>query len=224
MRLHAGLLVVFVAGLVTDVGGQGRPDLDLTQVIREPATESKGQPRGGIIMGEPGVVRGGVTSGEPRSLPLTVRLLSVDPQACSWGQQLTYDIELRNTGDRALALPWSVRREDLRAGDERGLFRVATLSLWLVGPRVTSRALLGSVESLYGSPEAPQTMRALLPGQAVTIRATSRCSANEIASALRKGDTMPLSVRAGVHLSHDPSALGVTATSTETLPLTVSRP
>lgn len=222
MRSVTWVLLIVVGGVV-HMSAQRAPDLDLTQVSRPPVTEARGVARGGVIVGESGVVRGGTFSGAVRSSPIAVRLLSVEPKACSWLDSITYDVELRNISSGEVVLPWSVDRRDMGGRSEQpNRFPRASLFLWVV----PNRAGFGSAETLYGSPEIVGTTKVLAPGEAVVIRGTSRCQITDasLARSVGKGQSLSVQLAANVQLQSDPDYGAVTTTSTDAVTLIISRP
>jgi hypothetical protein len=218
MRLITCIFVTLSAVTVS-IGAAQQPDLDLSQVRRPPSpSQGRGAARGGL--GEPGVIRGGISS-STAPVPISVRLLTVQPQGCSWLEPLTYDIQLQNISSRDLLLPWSINRQDLgkpTAGAEA--FVRLTISL-----HVPRSAAIGTVEVLYGSADVPGSTRIIAPGETLVIRATSRCHLfdAEVARTLRKGASTSFQVIASVGLQRDPAFAGILATSSNSGTLTISR-
>lgn len=160
----------FVGGLFAIVlaqsapAAQQRPDLDLSTISRPDVGDREGSVRGGMAP-------------ELTGVSLAARLIAVEPSECTWHDPITYDLELQNRGKAAVSLPWSVDPRDHEAGSEAGILHKALISL---GARVYGReARVGTTEGLFGSPYVQRSVRRLLPGERLVIRATSRCHVDD---------------------------------------------
>lgn len=153
--------------------------------------------------------------------PITVRLVRLEPASCSWDDLVTYDVELRNDGKRAIALPWSAFPTDSPQADESPtVFPFVGLSL-AVGQNLEGR--LGSWELLYGDRREPGSFRRLAPGASVTIRAATLCQLEGRAGRLiAPGGEMAVKVFVRVNVKRSSDELGAFTTSNG-LPLTISR-
>lgn len=151
--------------LVPVACGQGDNFLDLTKF--KPAKEEKLFASGG------GGVSGSYNTRSPK-LPLKITLLSLDRRSYRIGENLIFDVTIKNVGKDIVVIPWSPDRAQIRP-DEKGFppgYLDATLSLAITDRVLGEQIIYGPL--LYGSELVPSSLRKLLPGQTVRIRAPSR--------------------------------------------------
>ena len=119
--------------------------------------------------------RGPIRSSRPifYDSPVSVRLVRIDPIECSWDEEVTYDVEVRNIGRQAITLPWSAfPPRSQPSGESRNVFPFMVLSL---GVGEGMGGSLGWVEMLQGSPDEPGSFRRLPPDATVVIRSSTPC-------------------------------------------------
>lgn len=164
------VLVLFVAH-AAPVMSQAQPSLDLTQKLSEPtvSTASTAEDlRGGMA--------GAAGGHDVARLPLAVALLEIEPPSCALDGHFVIDVEVRNTGQVAFALPWSPT--PITGPDQAGVIE-ARLSLWIQTPEGGRTQLVGSGHTLYGSSQRGGTLRMLAPREAVVIRAPGICGISD---------------------------------------------
>jgi hypothetical protein len=206
------LSVVFFLVCVTFVRAQRSPDLDTRFISRAPESP---QTQGGS-----GRVEGGFSSGS-QAVPFGVRLLAIEPSSCSWGEEVTYDIELSNIGKSAVMLPWDVNKPTAPS-DSRSqtVFTTMMVTLMLADK---SYATLGAVEALYGDLGNALTLRRVAPGASVVIRLPTKCVVYDDRFQRSIGPSGSLlRVFAEVHLGPRDRQMTVVAKSNE-MEVTVSR-
>lgn len=157
-------LLFLLAGSSAD--GQRNPDLD-TRSLPKPATPESGPQR---------VLNRTVVGPFQGAVPVSVRLLAIQPAVCGWGEAITYDVELRNDGPSRLLLPWTLIEPQTPSSTFRPTeFSTIQVSLHLTDDR---DAMLGNTESLYGSAEEPLTVCRVQPGESVVLRLPATCTIN----------------------------------------------
>lgn len=230
--IHDGQRSIRVTGLALflltvssgDALGQRQADIDLTIVARPQPPDGPTRREGDLEIGEPVRFTRAVVPGLTRlSASVVATLLAIEPATCVLGDALSYLVELRNTSNQVLFLPWSVDyRDESREVSDIPLSGFSRLTLVLL--RGSDGSLLGSGETLYGSERLPYTVRRVEAGATVAVRAGGRCEL-KAARALSIEPGESLEERARVFLSLDPNAstTGVSASS-NTLPLTIIRP
>lgn len=155
--------------------------------------------------------------------PIAVRLLADAPLACVLHEPLVYDVELRNTTQETITLPWSgVPSTQPPQAPSPTAFREMTLSLKALG---IAAGFLGEVEVLYGNASESFSVRQLLPGATVSIRVETPCRFSNSAAAAAVVETggVSASVVASVRVLFVPQDGGAIVTS-EPVAIEVSRP
>lgn len=194
-----------------------QPVLDLTQRPAAVAEVERPAVRG-VVPGTPEVVAGG-TAGERRpdvGLSVTLKL---DQTIYRWEEPFFYELELVNTSDVSILVPWSLdhpenptpETEARDAGYRKmrvSLNVVVGDSLWLIAD---------TPERIIGFTSQPNSVRAMKPGDRVVIRGKGRwrlLSETPAANALAAQLPQDVSVRATVALSDRPTIPGPQTSST----------
>jgi hypothetical protein len=186
-----------------------QPDLDL-RFLPRPA-----EPTGPVGVGP------SIQTNYPS--PVDVSLLSVSTTACERDEEVVYDVELRNRSSTTIMLPWTlippeVPPSSTAASTYLGLRLFLQIDEPLGG-------FLGHGYALHGNPvQAAVTLRAVPPGGAVVLRASTPClPLNSRANvALAKGEAVNLKVAAAVYVLRKPSEVGAHVVS-KPVELTVTR-
>lgn len=175
---------------------QGPEVLDLTVLPRPSVTTIPTQPAsGGIVVGKTEGVYGALVEGTKHELPVAL-VLTVTPAECRYGEEIVYEVRVRNTGEAALRLPWHVdsnrfagRDTDVSSADIE-----ARLVVTLAARGGQTGMLDGPPIRLYGSEGEPGSVRTLRPGHEVVIRAPAVCRAyGGVEDALVKNEATKLS-------------------------------
>lgn len=206
------LSVALCVTCVASATAQRAPDLDTRFIPR--AAESP-QTQGGS-----GRAEGGFSSGS-QAVPFDVRLLAIEPGSCSWGEEVTYDIELSNISKSAIMLPWDVNKPTTPSDSRsQAVFTTMMVTLMLADK---SYATLGAVEALYGDLGNALTFRRVAPGASVVIRLPTKCVVYDDRFQRSIGPRGALlRVFAEVHLGPRDRQMTVVAKSNE-MEVTVSR-
>ena len=106
-------------------------------------------------------------------LPLKITLLSLDKGSYQMGDEVIYDVVIRNVGQDIVVIPWSPDRDQVKPEEKTYPpgYVDATLSLVITDKVLGEQMIYGP--SLYGSEYVPSSLKKLRPGQAVRIRAPS---------------------------------------------------
>ena len=118
----------------------------------------------------PGMSVGGV-GGEPRPsgyrLPLTVELVSIDPQPIKLGNEFTVEVRLRNTSASAFFLPASQNAVAVLQHEGKGR-RTFSFKLIFEDPK-SGRKTLSFAASAVGSETAKDSLLRIAPGKEVRV-------------------------------------------------------
>lgn len=204
--------VVSALALTSTFAQVRTPDLDIT-ALDKPAEES------GPEKGESSVY--GTPSGSASTVegPLQVELLRVEPDSCTLGESISYDVALRNTGRVDILIPWSVDPRDEGTMAVR-FYPVLSLSLEFEEGR--ARGALNAYNVLYGNPYSSVTVRTLRPQESLVVRARGTC---EYAQGLEGGSKpmVALHVVSRVTLGYSRNRLGPTAVSRNSVSMIMTR-
>lgn len=197
--------------------------LDLTK--RASQTPTPGAVGHGWAHGVPPLSEGRV----PLALPLRIRILQVEPERgqFSLGDTLTCDVVLENISTKPITIPWSsgqvARPETEREAAVAG-YQDANLGFLVMDRGGRPHVLDGQL--IDGFASRPDTLRTLLPGEAVTIRAKVRLYLQEeghraIFSGLLSGTTADIRLVANFFFYPYSYSSG---NSENSLPLSLRRP
>jgi hypothetical protein len=205
------LTIALLAGLTATPPAYSQviPDLDTASLPR-PAEAVTNQP---VEVSAPVFMRG--------PSPIAIRLLGIT-EWCTWGGVVSFDVEVRNVSPAAITLPWSaIQPSGQVTPGSRYMFPLMTLSLG-VADELTG--LVGHVETLYGDPADPYTVRTLATGAAVVIRVSTTCtlSYSRLTSGLSPSWS-PIRVVAEVIVMRSASEMAALVSSSEAV-LNISRP
>lgn len=106
-------------------------------------------------------------------LPLEITLLRLDKHSYQMGDEVIYDVVIRNVGQDIVVTPWSPDRDQVKPEEKTYPpgYMDATLSLVIRDEVLGEQRIYGA--SVYGSQLVPSSLKKLRPGQAVRIRAPS---------------------------------------------------
>lgn len=160
------LLCLFIPGTVWGV--QQVATLDLTNArtrtrMFEPVTGSAGGT--------------GIGSGVAESLyrprqSLELTLTNVERTQQGGVKTLVYEIKLKNVADEAVRIPWDPSPRDIEPSPPKPYgYELASPGMMLLMPSGETKVL--EAPTIYGS-ESSNTLRALLPGEWVSIRAETK--------------------------------------------------
>jgi len=152
---------------------------------------------------------------------LRIRLVRVEPNACTYGDTLSYDVELSNVGRTPFRVPWSVDPRD-QGEATNGFYPVMSLSLEYQEGR--SRGVLDAGNLLFGNRFNALSTRTLPPKQTVVIRARAKCGEVGGTQASFAPASRQLKVIARIGLNYAESTLGPTSASSNSLELTLNWP
>lgn len=165
MRLRFVAIFCLSWFLIPEVKGQNNDFLDLTKV-RPPSEKKVSRTIGGGVSG----------SNDTRSpkLPLQITLISLNKHSYEMGEEMIYNVVIRNVGRDVVVIPWSPDRDQIKPEEMTYPPRYvdAILSLVITDEVLGEQMIYGP--SLYGSEHVPSSLKKLRPGQAVRIRAPSR--------------------------------------------------
>jgi hypothetical protein len=149
-----------------------------TELRYPPASPSdckKGTVCGGVF-GSTSVSDGAPDQRDPHKLG--VYLLRVTPTEINPSEPFQVEFKILNTGTAVIDLPVSANLADLQPKDESLAFDYFSLALVVRGEGETQRSdvpCFGFVE-LYGSPEHPESMMVLRPGEWIRVTANVKLS------------------------------------------------
>ena len=104
---------------------------------------------------------------------VTVTVVSLDKIRYRIGEEVTFEIKVLNSGKKTIIVPWTPHSGDLEPADAHSSYRyrVSTISLDFKDPQSREFSIF---ENLYGSPNVPDSLRELSPGQWFTVRGRKR--------------------------------------------------
>ncbi len=107
-------------------------------------------------------------------LPLQITLLSIDKASYQMGEEMIFDVVIKNVGQDVVVIPWSPYRDRVQPDDEThpAGYADANLGLVLSDKVVGEQVVFGPW--LYGSDRVPSSLKRLRPGKTVRIRAAGR--------------------------------------------------
>lgn len=138
--------------------------LDLTKV--KPPTSGK-------LFGGGDIVISASNDTPFQRLPLEITLLRLDKRSYQMGDEVIYDVVIRNVGQDIVVIPWSPDRDQVKPEEMTYPpgYVDATLSLSITDEVLGEQLIYGA--SVYGSEQVRSSLKKLRPGQAVRIRAPS---------------------------------------------------
>ena len=206
--------VTLCALAAISASAQRTPDLDMT-ILDRPAVDVNPDESSRSVVALPAL------DGRKIEDFLRIRLVSLEPSACVYGDSLSYELELSNEGRIALLLPWSVNpRDQGEAAD--GFYPIMSLSLEYQEGR--SRGVLDAGNLLFGDRFGTFSTRTLRPKQSVVIRAAGKCGEVGGTQASFAPASRRLKVTARIGLNYGESALGPTTVSNNSQELTLNWP
>jgi len=154
-----------VLGFAQEVGF-----LDVTAAV---ARERRREPKGGTGEGVGGGV--GDNAGKaPAKRPLRLTLRSVSATAVD----VYFEVEITNESAGSISIPWDPSPRDIEPEDPSVAYQylVTSLTLWVASQGKAAEFLESTL--LFGSAET-HTLKILLPGQSVRIRARAKLPAGQ---------------------------------------------
>lgn len=112
--------------------------------------------------------------GTERTAPLKVTLLSLDAESYQLGATVTYEVTLENVSHELQVIPWSPDENKVKPQGQAEPPGYLDAFLSLVVKDKDLGEQLVAVRGLYGSEMAQSSLKRLLPGQKVKIRAQGR--------------------------------------------------
>lgn len=161
------LLLIFSQSVY--IKAQERAYLDATQVkIRQRQRDP--------VTGTSGGIFSGYTDGKPQpTMGLALALKIPDGAELARGEAFEFEVQIRNTNDHPIEIPWDLSSADIEPADPRANYQFQTVAIWLDAKLGNNRAI--SMEDpivLFGTPSITSTMIKLQPGEWVRIKAKGR--------------------------------------------------
>jgi hypothetical protein len=100
---------------------------------------------------------------------IKVTLLSLDKATYHFGEDVIFEVEVKNIGKTSLVIPWTPHRADVEPNDLQEPFEYFVGVVVIHFKDAKQRELTLS-EGLYGSRAAPGTLRELRPGEWFVLR------------------------------------------------------
>jgi len=160
-----------------------------------------------------GSIAGSVRMSSQPPAGLEIELDAVDPARCTAGQEVAYDVRLRNISSKPLLLPWATMKPQRPA--EGLAFASMKIRLGLDG----DSGSLGSLEFMWADDSQASSRRRIEPGRAVLIRVPAQCELHMLRSAgPARGNSRRIRVVAEVTLVDSD---GVSAKSLRSAPMSM---
>lgn len=181
-----GLLAVAAVLAARPTLAQEIGHLDLTDPLPRERIRSPQGSGGGCAGG----------SGFKASFETSVTLVNLDKRSYSMGEEVTFEVKIKNSGKEKIEIPWTPHLGDLEPADptQSYTYLQATVVLNLTDP--TSNLSFGIFGNFYGSPDLSDSTRELLPGQWILIRTRRKVEAYEEWVWKRIKESTPLNVKA----------------------------
>lgn len=191
MRISIRILLLCILFLGQRCAAQEVGSLDITTVIPK---ERIHQPEG----------EGGGSCGSAEHVyypEVLVRLISLDNTHYGLGESVTFEVKIQNVGKEPIILPWSPELANLEPQEQFASYsyRQGTISLDF---RVRDRQF-SIFSHLYGSPAVLGSMKEVLPGQWVMVRASPKLVIYDdwISNEFAYSDMLTSQVNAGLMLN-----------------------
>jgi len=104
---------------------------------------------------------GGCADGDSVVRQVTVTLQALDKTIYRFGEEITFEIGIQNTGKEVILVPWTPDLADLEPTDPKANYKYLIGVVILVFKDFKDR-IFSLSESLYGSPNIPGTIRDLV--------------------------------------------------------------
>lgn len=145
-----------------------------------------------------GVV-GGIVGGFAGTLPIAISIVELEDRFYAVGELFEFEVELRNTHDASITIPWSSDRNLVTATPDGTNLLEAALSLRIQDHEGRQRT--ATSVGIFGAAAHPLTTKVLMPNETVRIRALGRWEVLGIESYSIFGSLpAPLQVRASFRL------------------------
>lgn len=133
----------------------------------------------------------------------TLTLVNLDKTSYSLGEEVNYEVKIQNSGKEPIEMPWTPHLADLEPVDSSQSYTYlhAAVSLSFTEP-ISNRSFSVYANS-YGSSDVPGTIRKLLPGEWIFVRARQKVETYEEWWWTKVKDSAPLNVRASAGLMLD---------------------
>lgn len=145
-----------------------------TELRNPPAPQSEcGEGRGCLGGGSGGIIMGDGAPDRRDPHALGIYLMRVTPTDINAAEPFQVEFKILNTGTAPIELPISPHLSDLQPSDESLTFNYFSLALAVRGmadPQGAPVDSVGRVE-LYGSPDHPESMMVLRPGEWIRVNA-----------------------------------------------------
>ena len=169
--------------------------LDLTQVT---VARSDNTARSGNTVGTGKLSVVGLPAQSVReTLPLQIRLESMDRNEYREHDEIVFEISLQNVGRQPVTLPWEPDAEQVVTSAEAPLLEWL-LVLSVDGPEFDK--LTFPIRVLYGSTLSPATLKVLRPGEQARIRARGKWEFTTAIAAKRATAALPRTVEVAARL------------------------
>jgi hypothetical protein len=132
-----------------------------------------------------------------------ITLMYLDKTSYSIGEEVTYEVNIRNTGKEPIEIPWTPHLGDLEPADpsEPYTYLHAAISLDFVEP--DSNRSFSIYAYSYGAADVAGTTRMLRPGQSAFVRARQELDSYEEWWQRRVNDSSGLKVKVSADLLLD---------------------
>ena len=142
---------------------------------------------------------GGGAGFEP-SLETNITLVYLDKASYSIGEEVTYEVKIKNTGKEPLEIPWTPHLGDLEPAESSQPYTYLHAAISLNFTEPDSNRSFSIYANSYGSSDVAGTTRKLLPGQWIFVRARQKLESYEEWWWAKIKNSSPLSVKVSAGL------------------------
>jgi hypothetical protein len=140
-------------------------------------------------------------SGIASNIEVNITLVRLDKASYSFGEEVTYEVKIQNSGKEPIEIPWSPHLGDLEPADSSRSYTFLDAGFSLEFTEPDSNRTFSIYGNSYGSLEVPGSTRKLLPGEWIFVRVRQRVEAYEEWWWTKVKDSSPLNVRASASLT-----------------------
>jgi hypothetical protein len=142
---------------------------------------------------------GGGAGFEP-TLETNITLVFLGKTSYSIGEEVTYEVKIKNTGKEPIEIPWTSHRGDLKPAESSQPYTYLHAAISLNFAEPDSNRSFSIYANSYGSSDVAGTTRKLLPGQWILVRARPKLESYKEWWWTKIKDSSPLSVKVSASL------------------------
>jgi len=139
-------------------------------------------------------------SGFTPNIEISVAVVSLDKASYSLGEEVAYEVKIQNSGKEPIEIPWTPHLGDLEPTESSQSYTFLHGAVSLTFTEADSNRSFSIYANSYGSSEIPGSLRKLLPGEWIFVRARQKIETYEEWWWTKIKDSSPLNVRVSANL------------------------